>query len=61
MCKIMISPGVFFFFFTESQVFPYMKSLNHKQNVPPDNTSKEVDPTTESGSRGKELQEFRMQ
>ena len=38
-----------------------MESLNHKQNVPPDNTSKEVDPTTESGSRGKELQEFRMQ
>ena len=45
-----------------------MKSLKHKQNVPPENTSKqstikfkEVDPTSESGSSGKELLEFRKQ
>ena len=46
----------------------HMKSLKHKQNVPPDNTSKqctikfkEVHPTIESGSSGKELPEFRKQ
>ena len=62
MCKIMISSGVFlFFFFTKSQVSPYMKSLKQKQNAPPDNTSKEVDHTTESGSSRKELHEFRKQ
>ena len=45
-----------------------MKSLKHKQNVPPDNTSKqstikfkEVHPTSESDSSGKELPEFRKQ
>ena len=45
-----------------------MKSLKHKKNVPPDNTSKQstikfkqVGPTSESGSSGKELPEFRKQ
>ena len=49
------------------QVFFYMKSLKDKQNVPPDNTSKqstikfkEVDPTNESGSSGKELSELKQ-
>ena len=44
-----------------------MKSLKDKQNVPPDNTSKqstikfkEVDPTSESGSSGKELWELKQ-
>ena len=50
------------------QVFSHKKSLKHKQNVPPDNTSKqstikfkEVSPTCESGSSRKELPEFRKQ
>ena len=50
------------------QVFSHMKSLKHKKNVPPDNTSKQstikfkqVGPTSESGSSGKELPEFRKQ
>ena len=50
------------------QVFSHMKSLKHKQNVPPDNMRKqstikfkEVDPTSDSGSSGKELPEFRKQ
>ena len=50
------------------QVFSHKKSLKHKQNVPLDNTSKqstikfkEVGPTSESGSSGKELPEFRKQ
>ena len=45
-----------------------MKSLKHKQNVPPDNTSKrstikykEVDRTSDSSNCGKELPEFRKQ
>ena len=49
-----------------SMFFSHMKNLKHKQNVPPDSTSKQsiikfkkVSPTSESGSSGKELPEFR--
>ena len=50
------------------QIFSNMKRLKHKQNIPPDGTSKqstikfkEVDPTSESGSSTKKLPEFRKQ